>query len=177
MNIICLVKKLKKIRQYELTKLDRIPLENRELIIKEYLLCYTIDRYNNKQEFLQIISELPSKMHRMAILKSRLVHLQSDDLLRLERDSSLVDTMVKNGFEELFSNAKPKKLKNEKVRRKPRPESKKGIPRVNEDLEKEKVCLKETIEEIDKKLYGLIVPKSGDFLPEFFDMIKLMTFK
>jgi hypothetical protein len=116
-------------------------------------------------------------MSKMAVLKYHLVHLQSDDLLRLEKDTSLVDTMVKDGFEELFSSAKPRKLKNEKVKKKFKAESKRSIPRVNGDLEKEIGVLEETIEEIDKKLYGLIVPKGGDFLPDFFDMIKLMTLK
>ena len=30
---------------------------------------------------------------------------------------------------------------------------------------------------LDNKLFGLIVPESGNFLPDFYSMLKLMTLK
>lgn len=33
------------------------------------------------------------------------------------------------------------------------------------------------LSQFDKKLYGLIVPESGNFIPDFLSMLKLMTLK
>lgn len=40
---------------------------------------------------------------------------------------------------------------------------------------KKERAVRDTLEELDNKLYGLIIPKSGNFIPDFFNMIKLMV--
>ena len=45
------------------------------------------------------------------------------------------------------------------------------------ELSPQEIAVNFALQELNQKLYGLIVPKSGNFLPDFFDMLKLMTLK
>ena len=52
----------------------------------------------------------------MAVLKYHILKLHNDDLKKLERDENMLDTMIKQGFRDLFAPPKPKpqKPKNDK---------------------------------------------------------------
>jgi len=128
---------------------------------------------------MSIIKELPKNMIKMAILKYYVLKIFSDDIRSVERDSQFIDTKVKEGFERLFSASKTKKKpqRNERPsRRRLKVETKKLVSKESEvDDSKDKDSDDSIIDQLDKKLYGLIVPRAGNFLPDFFEMIKLMT--
>lgn len=120
-------------------------------------------------------------MRKMAMLKFYVLRIQNDDLIKISRDTELIDKIISQGFEELFANkkTKPQKIKHDKPSRKRSKSKKKKINDVNteNDLDERDIAVNATLEALNIKLYGLIVPKAGNFLPDFFDMIKLMTFK
>lgn len=156
----------------------------KEAIIHEYLKWYTFDRYNNLIQFNIIINDLPRSLKTLAMFKFYIWKLQNDDLTKFKRDPEIVDRIVSAGFEDLFSVkknknvAKPKAVKATKNRAGSKNSKKRiEIKESDEGLSKEEKAVKETMDALNVKLYGLIVPKAGNFLPDFFDMIKLMTLK
>lgn len=161
--------KLKKIKQYNLMKLATIPEEVKDTIIKEYLKHYTLDRYHNLKLFLDITNELPTDLKRLALLKFYIQKIYSDDIKKIERNKDFIDNLINKGFEDIF---KSKKTRSAKKRKREKDED---IDEDKESIGKKELAVKLTLEELDKKLYGLIVPKSGNFIPDFFDMIRLMV--
>jgi hypothetical protein len=131
-----------------------------------------------------IINDLPQDMRKMAMLKFYVLRIQNDDLIKISRDSELIDKIIYQGFEEIFVNKKVKtqKTKNDKPTKKKLKSKKKKQDEDEDknaeyDQDKREIAVNSTIEELNLKLYGLIVPMAGNFLPDFFDMIKLMTLR
>lgn len=122
-------------------------------------------------------------MKELAMLKCNVLRIQNDDLLKLQRNTETIDKIITQGFDEMFNNkrTKPHKPKSERSSRsrKHRSRKKKQEEKENEDeeLTPKEIAVNYALEEINNKLFGLIAPKAGNFLPDFFDMIKLMTFK
>jgi hypothetical protein len=129
-----------------------------------------------------IINDLPEDMRKMAMLKFYVLRIQNDDLIKISRDSEFIDKIIYQGFEEIFVNKKVKtqKIKSEKSNKKKLKSKKKKQDEdknAEYDQDKRDIAVNSTIEELNIKLYGLIVPMAGNFLPDFFDMIKLMTLR
>ena len=85
------------------------------------------------------------------------------------------------GFTEMMKVKKPSKAKakpEKPVRKRNKSKSKRAEEQ--KPISKEdriKLAVDYTFENFDKKLYGLVVPESCNFLPDFLSMVKLMTFK
>lgn len=117
-----------------------------------------------------------------ALLKYYLLRIKNDDLNKFHKDQTYLDSIISSGFDEILCSKviKPIKNKNDiKDKRKRSKNRKKKADEKNEETPEYKIetALNYAIERLSIKLYGLIVPVSGDFLPDFFDMIKLMTLK
>lgn len=122
-------------------------------------------------------------MRDLAMLKYYVLRIQNDDLLKLRRNKEIIDNIISQGFDEMFNSKKVKVHKPKSERgsrsRRHRSRKKKQEEKENEDeeLTPKEIAVNYALEEINNKLYGLIAPKAGNFLPDFFDMLKLMTFK
>ncbi|CAI2370291.1 unnamed protein product [Moneuplotes crassus] len=170
---VCVGNKVKKLRQFDLLRLADIPEEHKNTVIKEYLKCYCQDRYQNFKEFLEIIDELPPKMKNLAVLKYHLLRIKNDDLLQFDRDKEYVDKTVQKGFEEIFATRKTKSsIRNSSSRQRNR---KKQEYNFQIKLNEKQVIVHATLKRLDEKLYGLLVPQAGNFMPSFFEMIRLMV--
>lgn len=106
--------KLRKIKQFGLLKLADIPEEVKDTVIQEYLKHYTIDSYQNLKHFIAITSVLPKNMKRMAILKFYIQKIESDDIMKIERNKDLIDNLIKKGYEEIFKSKQTRSAKKRK---------------------------------------------------------------
>lgn len=114
------------------------------------------------------------------MLKYHILRIHNDDLLKLFKDEEYIDKIISQGFDDIFNTKKKNRkhsARSKSVRRKVRHKKAKNEEEDFERQNSKEQIIANTLEMIDKKLYGLIVPLSGNFLPEFFDMLKLMTLK
>jgi len=108
------------------------------------------------------------------MLKYHLLRIQNDDLSKMSKDPEYIETITAKGFEELFLSKKTRSARKRESRSRSRKNRKKN-KKEELDIDIKEMAVKSTLEQLDHKLYGLIIPKAGDLLPKFFDMIKLMV--
>lgn len=122
---------------------------------------------------MSIIKGLPEKMKSLAVLKYHCLRIQSDDLTKHEKDAQHVEDTVQKGFEELFASKKTRaERKKEIIKLK---KQKRQGAKEERSMTKKELVVYQTLEKLDEKLFGLLVPQAGNFLPDFFEMVRLMV--